>query len=336
MTTPPLPDTQKSLIFNVQTSALSLTTSSPIPRAEEAGEHLIRVHSTAITNGELTWAPFVNWPIEHVPCYDVSGTIMTEVEGSKFKKGDKVYGRVVADREGTARQYATILPSEAARIPETLGMVDAATVPMSALTAWQAVFEKGGLSAVPYVSDDEGVVGGQAVGKRVLVLGAAGAVGSFAVQFAKIAGAFVVGTASVKNRTFLEERGVEVVDYTKTSMKDWVGGQEERKFDVVFDCVGGKSMLDGWNAVKSGGVYVSVVAGFKEPEGGKPAGVKTEWFIMESRGEELKAIGMFIEKGLVKTSVDSVWTIEDYEKAFARTATGHARGKVVMKIADEE
>jgi NADPH:quinone reductase-like Zn-dependent oxidoreductase len=334
-----LPSQQKAVIFNTKSNALSFTTNAPLPSIPE--EHLIKVHSTAITNGELGWAPFVNWPEEHVPCYDVSGTIITEVEGSPFKKGDKVFGRVMADREGTARQYATILPSETAKVPSGISMVDASSVPMSAHTAWQALFEKGLLTGdfknVPFVNEKNEVVGGQAKGKRILVLGAAGGVGLNAVQFAKFAGAHVVGTASGKNEAFLKQLGAdEIIDYTKTSVKEWINAEDSRKFDLVFDCVGRNSMLDGWNGVKDNGFFISVVPGFREPDGGKPAGVTSVWFVMEARGEELAAIGKFIAKGLLKTNVDSVWKIEEFEQAFAKTASGHARGKVVIKVVEDE
>ncbi|KAF2259278.1 NAD(P)-binding protein [Lojkania enalia] len=326
-----LPSKQKAVIFNTETNKLSFTTSAALPSSTE--EHLIKVHSTAITNGELTWAPFVNWPTLHIPCYDVSGTILTSVQNSKFQVGDEIYGRIHAGREGSACEYATILPSETALVPKGLNMIHAASVPMSALTAWQAIFEQGGLCSAPYVSDAGEIFGGQAKEKRVLVLGAAGGVGLLAVQFARIAGAWVAGTASAKNEVYLKEVGVdEVVDYTKVSVEEWVGGEENKKFDLVFDCVGKQSMLDGWFGVKDNGAYVSIVPGFKEPDGGKPKGVKSVWFVMDSRGEELEAIGRFIGKGLVKTTVDSVYKIGDYEQAFAKTASGHARGKVVINI----
>jgi NADPH:quinone reductase-like Zn-dependent oxidoreductase len=333
-----VPRQQKAILFDTGTNTLSYTATAQVPSSEH--EHVIKVHSTAITNGELTWASFVNWPTVHIPCYDVSGTVVSEVPGSPFKVGDAVFGRVHAAREGTAREYATILPQEAALVPKSLRMVDAAAIPMSALTAWQAVFEKGLLTgtcaaeSVPRVTDAGAVQGAElARGKRVLVLGAAGGVGIMAVQFARLAGAFVAGTASPRNTEFVRELGVEVVDYTKTSLKEWVGGEEGKKFDLVFDCVGGSAMLDGWNAVKEHGTYISVVPGFREPEGGKPVGVRNEWFVMDSRGSELAAIGRLIEKGLVKGWVDSVWRMEEFEKAFAKTATGHARGKVVIKVA---
>jgi NADPH:quinone reductase-like Zn-dependent oxidoreductase len=332
--------TQKAIIFNLTTNALSFTSSSPFPTSSSS-EHLIRVHSTAITNGELTWAPYTNWANEHIPCFDVSGTIVSEVASSPFKPGDRVYGRIHAGREGSGREYATILPSEAAHVPRGLSMVDAASVPMSAHTAWQALFEQGLLTGsfanAPYVNDAGEVVDGQAKGKRILILNAAGGVGLFATQFARLAGAYTVGTASAKNLSFVKELGAdEVIDYTKTTVKAWVGEGEDKKFDLVFDCVGGKSMLDGWNAVKKNGTYISVVPGFREPEGGKPEGVRNTWFVMEARGPELEKIGKFIEKGLVKTWVDSVWKIEEYNEAFAKTASGHARGKVVLKIAEDE
>ncbi|KAH8722400.1 hypothetical protein GQ44DRAFT_711760 [Phaeosphaeriaceae sp. PMI808] len=335
-----LPSHQRAIIFNTKTSHLSLSHSALVPHTSE--ELIIRVHGTAITSGELTWGPFMNWPEEHIPCYDVSGTIIDlPNDPSGFKVGDKIYGRVMADREGTAREYATILVSEASIVPKGLELLEAASVPMSAHTAWQALFEQGLLTgswtptSVPHVNDVDETVVGQAKGKRVLILGAAGGVGLMAVQFARLAGAYVVGTASRKNESFLKELGIdEVVDYTKTTMHQYITSGKE-KFDLVFDCAGGKSMLDGWHAVADQGTYISVVPGFKEPEFGKPAGVRSAWFVMKARGDELDKIGKFFEKGLLRATVDSVWKIEDFEGAFGKTASGHARGKVVFKVSDE-
>lgn len=337
-----LPKTQKALIFNTTTNALSVETAFPVTHSPS--ELLVRVHTTAITNRELLWGPFVNWPELHVPCFDVVGTVVAlPTESStphSFKVGDLVYGRIMANREGSAQEYANILPSETALLPEGLDITAAATVPMSLHTAWQAVFEKGLLTgsftptSVPHVDSAGNTVLDQAKGKRFLILGAAGGVGLLAAQFAKLAGAYVAGTASGKNEAFVKSLGVdEVIDYTKTSVEEWVAKGNE-KFDLVFDCVGGKSMLDGWTGVKDNGKIVSVVPGFSEPEGGKPAGVESFFFIMEARGEELAAVGKFFEKGMLKTSVDSVWKLEEYEQAFAKTASGHARGKVVFKISD--
>lgn len=342
------PTKQRAIIFNTHTSTLSLNPSYPI--SHPPNELLIRVHSTAITNGELTWGPFVNWPEQHIPCYDVSGTVValpTAAEGNNdyshtFNIGDKIYGRIMANREGSGCEYTAILPSEAAHVPQGLSMLDAASVPMSAHTAWQALFEHGLLTgsftptSVPHIDDSSNIVLGQAKGKRVLVLGASGGVGLMAVQFAKLAGAFVVGTASARNDAFLRDLGVdEVVDYTKTSIQEYIAHGNEA-FDVIFDCAGGKSMLDGWFGVAPTAAYVSVVPGFSEPEGGKPEGVRSAFFIMEARGEELSRIGKFFEKGLLRATVDSVWKFEDFEGAFAKTGSGHARGKVVIRISEEE
>lgn len=221
MSTPPqLPKVQKSVIFNTKTSKLSFTTEAPVPSGP-SDEHIILVHASAIANGELTWAPYVNWPIEHVPSLDVSGTIVTSVPGSKFQPGDKIYGRITGNRDGGARQYTTIFPSEAALIPSTLSFTDAASVPQSAITAWQALFEQALLTGsftpttIPHVSSSGEIVGGDlAKGKRVLVLGAATAVGLMAVQFAKLAGATVYGTASPKNEAYLQELGVDACTHT--------------------------------------------------------------------------------------------------------------------------
>ncbi|CAG5157179.1 uncharacterized protein ALTATR162_LOCUS4971 [Alternaria atra] len=338
-----VPKQQKAIVFNTKTNSLSFTDSAPIVIA--ADELLIKVHSTAITNGELNWGSFINWPEEQIPCYDVSGTVLSipTVSGPShsFKEGDRVFGRIMANRRGAAQEYASILPSEAALVPKGLDMDSAACVPMSAHTAWQAIFEKGLLTgsftptSVPHVNSVGETVLNQARGKRVLVLGAAGGVGLLGVQFAKLAGAFVAGTASAKNEDFLKGLNVDaVIDYTKLSIAEYVSSND--KFDIVFDCVGGKSMLDGWSGIKDNGVYVSVVPGFTEPEGGKPVGVRTEWFVMEPRSEELAGISRFFEKGMLKVSVDSVWKLEEFREAFGKTATGHARGKVVLKVSDEE
>jgi NADPH:quinone reductase-like Zn-dependent oxidoreductase len=336
-----IPKQQKAVIFNTKTNRLSFTNSAPVHVSAE--ELLIKVHSTAITNGELTWGSFLNWPEEQIPCYDVSGTVLSlptaSATSSNFKEGDKIYGRIMANRKGAAQEYANILPSEAALIPNGLDMDRAACVPMSAYTAWQAIFEKGLLTgsfsptSVPHINSAGEIYLGQAKGKRVLILGAAGGVGMLAVQFAKLAGAFVAGTASGTNEEFLKSLNIdEVIDYTKLSVAQYVSSNQ--KFDIVLDCVGGKSMLDGWTGVKDDGVYVSVVPGFTEPEGGKPVGVRTEWFVMEPRSEELASISKFFEKGMLKTNVDSVWKLEDFDKAFKKTATGHARGKVVLRVND--
>lgn len=288
----------------------------------------------------------MDWPEHHIPCYDVSGTVVGLPSASStdhaFKLGDRVYGRIEAGREGAAREYATLLPSEAALVPESLSLSDTASVPMSAHTAWQALFEHGLLTGpfapehVPHVTDAGEVVGGQATGKRLLVLGAAGGVGLMAVQFGKLAGAYVVGTASGKNVQYLEELGVdEVVNYREVSMEQYVAAGNAR-FDVVLDCAGGKSMVDGWNGVADNGTYVSVVPGFREPGGGKPKGVKSAWFVMEARGQELAGIGRFFGKRKLRATVDSVWKLEEWEKAFKKTASGHARGKVVLRVGEED
>jgi NADPH:quinone reductase-like Zn-dependent oxidoreductase len=272
MATLELPETQKSLLFNTSTLSLSLDPHAPLPSPGVLEtEHLIRVHATAITAGELTWGPFMKdyWGEYQVPCYDVSGTVLTRVPGSRFIPGDKIYGRIMATRPGAAREYGTVLPSEAAKVPAGLDMLEAASIPMSALTAWQALFEHGNLTAsyappdVPHIDAAGNLVGGQAAGKRLLVLGAASSVGRMAVQFGKLAGAYIVGTASYANSEVVRALGAdEVVDYHDTSMREWVRGEEGRKFDLVFDCVGGGSMRDGWNAVREDGAYSkSLLAG---------------------------------------------------------------------------
>jgi NADPH:quinone reductase-like Zn-dependent oxidoreductase len=123
-------------------------------------------------------------------------------------------------------------------------------------------------------------------------------------------------------------------------VREWVGGNEERKFDLVVDAVGEKSVqLDGWEAVKRTGRYVSLSPWFGAPPEGMEArfeSVTAKGFIMDSRGDELAAIGRFLARGIVRVRVDSVWGLDEFEEAFRRTGTGHAKGKVVLKIGDGE
>src|SRR2546426_3504898 len=175
-----------------------------------AGEALIRVHAAAITPTELTWNS--TWtdangkdrrPI--VPSFEVSGTVERMGAGvTDMKRGEPVYGLLNFWRDGAAAELVAARAADLALKPRSLDPVHAAAVPLSGLTAWQALFDPAGVAAAD----------------RVLIHGAAGGVGTFAIQFAHLRGAHVIGTASKRNTAFLKELGAdEVVEYSSALLR---------------------------------------------------------------------------------------------------------------------
>src|SRR5712691_4550860 len=214
----------------------------------ESGELLIKVHAASVN--AIDWKVRAGYlkdvfplPLPYIPGWDVSGVVEAVGSGvTKFKRGDEVYARPDAARngKGTYAEYVVAKETEAALKPKSVDHVHPAAIPVVALTAWQALFDKAGLSK----------------SQRILIHGAAGGVGSFAVQLAKWKGAHVIGTASGRNQAFLRELGVdEPIDYEKTRFDDVVDD-----VDVVFDPIGGETQKRSWKTLKKGGILVSIVA----------------------------------------------------------------------------
>ncbi|MFL5705307.1 MAG: NADP-dependent oxidoreductase, partial [Ktedonobacteraceae bacterium] len=189
------------------------------------GEVVVRVYAAGVIATELSWSGTYQSKTGGtralpIPGHDLSG-VVEEVgpDVTTLTRGSEVYALTAFDRDGAEAEYTIALPSELAPKPRTLDHVQAAAVPLTALTAWQAFFEHVGLAA----------------GQTVLIHGAAGGVGVFAVQFARWAGAHVIATASARNRDFLRQLGAnEIIDYTTTRFEDVV-----HDVDLVFDTVGG-------------------------------------------------------------------------------------------------
>ncbi|KAB5559548.1 hypothetical protein GE09DRAFT_1113358 [Coniochaeta sp. 2T2.1] len=341
MALPPLPKTMRQLLQPSLTSPTLILTTAPIP-VPGPDEALIRISACSPCKDELVWALNPASPAasgkEAVPCLDFAGTVVSAPADSGFVAGDHVFGAIDPSRAGAAREFAVVKTGELARLPGRMRWEEAAATPLSALTAWQAVFVQGGLEVkgLEGGDDDEGARERNG-GKRVLVTGAAGGVGSWAVQFAALAGARVVGVCGAGKEGIVRELGAgEVVDYSKTSVDEWVGEEKGREVDLVVDCVGGKALEGAWRAVKDGGSIVSV---YCEPETVRPTGLekvlsKCLFFILETSGAQLGEIAKLLEEGKARPLVDSVWPLEEFEKAFERLDSGRARGKVVIKIRD--
>lgn len=265
-----------------------------------------------------------------IPCYDFAGTVVLAPPNSSFQPGTEVYTRTPGGKTGNGREYTIAETDELARKPKNLGWEEAASVPISAFTAWQALFDHGGLKKG--WKDEEGKK--ENGGKRVLVTAAAGGVGSWVLQLARLAGiGEIIAVAGPDNMEFVKELGAtEVVNYKDISLGEWAKGN--LKVDLVVDMVGGQTLSDAWFAVKDGGKILGVndVPEGRRPKEEGPKNVTSHFFIMEALGWQLEQITGLIEKGEVRPVVDSVWDIEEFKEAFAKVDSGHSRGKVVIKI----
>ena len=285
-----------------------------------SGELLIRVHAASVN--AIDWKARAGYlkdvfplPLPYIPGWDVSGIVEAAGSGvTNFKKGDEVYARPEGARngKGTYAEYVVVKETEAALKPKSLDHIHAAAIPVVALTAWQALFDKGGLNK----------------GQKVLIHGAAGGVGSFAVQLAKWKGAHVIGTASGRNQAFLRELGVdEPINYEKVSFEDVV-----HDVDVVLDTLGGDTQNRSWKVLKKGGILVSIVAPPSVDEAAKH-GVRSVFFSAHPSSAQLSEIAKLVDAGKLKPVVETVLPLSEARRAHELNETGHARGKIVLKVA---
>ena len=327
MTSATTPKTMRAVVQPDANEQHLVLTQRDVPTANhEADEHLIRVHSIAPCARELLWPKYFPPPArELIPCYDLAGTVVTTPDASPFRPGDEVYARTDYVRPGCARDYTIATTRELAHRPKGLSWVESAAIPLSSQTAWQALFVQAGFGDLE---------SGNWKGKRVLVTAASGGVGLWVVQLAKLAGATVIGTCGPDNVELAKSLGAsEVINYRATDLKDW-GQSAGNKVDVVIDCVGKKSLEDSWWCVKDGGILISICEPPKQvqPEGYDGKDVKELFFIMEANGAHLEAITRLVEAGTCRGFVDSVWPLEQFNEAFKRMDSGHARGKIIIDL----
>ncbi|KAF4341562.1 zinc-binding oxidoreductase [Fusarium beomiforme] len=320
---------------------LILSDKQPVPKPSHPQDVLVKVHATSPCKGELDWAlwapEFIGDKIP-IPGQDLAGTVVSAPEDSAFKPGDEVYARIEANRPGAAAEYVLAREKELAIRPKNLSWAETAASPISALTAYQALFTRGGL-------DSEAFNGSEASKEknaniRVLINGAAGGVGSWAVQLARLAGvqtiAAVVGTQNVD---FVRQLGAtDTIDYKKQSIGEWVAEDPaSRQFDLIFDCIGVPSLAQTWYAVREGGTLVSVCA---PPEQNRPEDVKKQvnsmFFVIDPVGRDLNVITKLLEAGQLKPNIDSVVGLDDFEEAWDKVETGRTRGKVVVMVVKED
>jgi NADPH:quinone reductase-like Zn-dependent oxidoreductase len=290
------------------------------PRPEPgAGEVLVRVHAAGVN--PVDWKiragyfkSFRPYPLPLIPGWDVSGVVEAAgPEAAKFRPGDEVFGFPDTSRNGAYAEYVAVREAALAAKPASLDHVATASIPLAGLTAWQALFDHGGLRA----------------GQTVLVHAAAGGVGSFAVQFARLKGVRVIGTASGRNLGFLRELGADVpVDYETTRFED-----AAKDVDVVVETLGQEIRERSWAVLKKGGILVAVIGPPPNEEEARRRGVRSTLMWAHPDAAQLTEIADLVDSGQVKTHLAAVLPLEEAAKAHELSATGHVRGKIVLKVA---
>jgi NADPH:quinone reductase-like Zn-dependent oxidoreductase len=287
----------------------------PEPKEDEA---LVRVIASSVNPADpLTlsgkYAREFGTHLPLIPGYDIAGVVeKTGANVTKLKVGDAVYGYPTFG--GGWADYVTVKEGEVSAKPRSLKFVEAAAVPMGALTAWQALVDVAKLQP----------------GQTVLVHGGSGGVGSFAIQIAKTRGARVIATASTANQDLLKQLGADVaVDYTKTKFEDVA-----KDVDAVLDPVGKETLARSYGLVKKGGIVISLVAR-PDPVELEKRGIHGAAISVHPDAEYLAEIARLIDAGKVKPVVTQVLPLSEAIAAQQQAATHHTRGKVVLRIADE-
>ena len=282
------------------------------------GEVLVRIRAAGVNpvdwkvrEGHMREALAYRMPF--VPGWDVSGVVeATGPNVTQLNTGDEVYGYPSVVRNGAYAEYAVVPEAELALKPRSVDHVEAASVPMAALTAWQGLFDAGDLRT----------------DQKVLIHGGAGGVGSFAIQLARWRGAFITATASGRNQEFLRNLGADLtIDYEKSRFDRLVCD-----VDLVLDTVGGDTLRRSWKVLKKGGILVSTVeapdAGLAQVHDVRAALVDTQ-----ANPAQLAEIAGLVDAGMVRPIVEAVFPLNEARNAQELSQTGHARGKIVLKVA---
>jgi NADPH:quinone reductase-like Zn-dependent oxidoreductase len=312
---------------------------APIPELK-AGEVLVRVHAVGINPPDWylrdgykmlppEWRPPVPFPV--IPGSDVSGvveTVATDVRG--FSVGDEVFGMVRFPSFGESAAYAEYVAAPASDLalkPAGIDHVHAAGAPMAGLTAWQFLIEVGHNEGNPFQPERHRPV--PLNGKTVLVNGAAGGVGHFAVQLAKWKGAHVIAVASGAHDSFLRELGAnEFIDYTKRPPEDVA-----HDVDLVLDTLGGPTTGRFLRTLKRGRALFPVFLGFSDAAEAAKLGVTVSMTQVRSNSPQLAEFGRLLDAGTVRVAIDSTFPLADVREAHERAARGHIQGKIVLTVA---
>lgn len=290
---------------------------APRPKPQ-AGDVLIEVRAAGVNPVDWkirqgTLETMVPHSLPLIPGWDVAGVVVAKGRGvQRLQVGDEVFGLLDLSRDGAYAEYVVAPEAAIALKPRSQDHAHAAATPMAALAAWQALFDAGGLKA----------------GQRVLIHGAAGGVGSFAVQLAKDCGAHVIGTAAEHNHPYLRELGAdEIIDYRATRFETVV-----RDVDLVLDTIGRDTLTRSWGVLKPGGILVSIAAP-PSPEEAVQRGVRQAYVVAIPMAAELVEIAALIDAGRLRAVVDTVLPLTHARRAQVLVQTGHLmHGKIVLRV----
>jgi len=228
-----------------------------------------------------------------------------------LRKGDPIYAMLGRDRGGYA-EYVVVKATEGPAPPHNLDPVAAAAVPLAGLTAWQGLFDHGGLQP----------------GQRVLIHGGAGGVGHFAIQFAKACGAFVATTAAGKDLDFVRGLGADqAIDYKAERFEAVV-----QDIDLVFDLISGETRARSWAVLKSGGILVSTL-GPPDEDQARQHSARGAGYMAQPNAAQLQEITRLVEAGKVRPTVERVFPLAEAAEAHRFLESSHPRGKVVLRVA---
>lgn len=298
----------------------------PVPAADEI---LIKIYASGVN--PVDWAirqggndvlrPFLKLPL--TLGWDTAGIVEETGTGvTAFKKGDAVYGTPNFPGNGSYAAYCAAKASQFALKPASLSFNEAAAVPLAGLTAWTALFAHGKLQS----------------GQRILIQGASGGVGSFAVQFAKAKGAYVIGIASAANLDYVKQLGAdEVIDYRKQQFEDLL-----QDVDIVLEASpirDNSERLKSVSVLKEGGTFVTVNidAPFNEEVLSALAKKQAtgELVANQARQDFLTDIATLIDEGKVKVYISKIFPLEQVAEAHRESETWHVRGKLVLEVRKE-
>jgi len=286
----------------------------PQPATDEL---LVKIHAASVN--PVDWKVreghlqrFLKHRLPLILGWDVAGEVVSAGAAvTGWSKGDAVYARPDLARDGSYAEFMVLRATEAAPMPKSLDFTHAAAVPLAALTAWQSLFDAAGLTA----------------GQRVLIHAGAGGVGAFAVQLAHHKGAHVIATGSQRNAAFIRDLGAdEVIDYHTTRFEEAV-----HDLDVVFDTVGGEVQDRSWSTLRRGGFLVSVVRGPAQ-EVAAQHGVRAQYVFVQPNSAQLREIGALIDAGKILVTVETVLPLAEAAEAQKRSAEGHTRGKIILRV----
>lgn len=274
------------------------------------GEILVRIKATSIN--PVDWKIREGYMQDYVALpvmlgSDVAGDIEALGEGVEgWEVGTPIYG-LKGLRGGAYAEYTTIQPHEIAKMPSSLSYEAAAAVPHAALTAWYALFTTANLRE----------------GQRILIHAAAGGVGHFAVQFAKLKGAYVIGTASARHEAFLSELGVdEIIDYTAVPFENVV-----KDVDVVFDTVGFDTAERSLQVLKPGGTLLCIVTP-PNFEAAAQRQINAHFIAAQPSTETLAEIAQLVDAGWIKPRLQQVFKFDEIHDALQLSQMMHVQGKL--------